>query len=112
MQQLPGAGLWAALWKRAAIARCGPVGGSVEACNNCQVRAFGWLCGSVQQLPGAALWKRAAIARYGPVKCTDKKEKQIFLVYKEIQNGAVAKSYKTNGLLIYGEIVAHFLIHI
>jgi hypothetical protein len=26
-------------------------------------------------------------------KCTDKKENQIFLIFKEIQNGAVAKSY-------------------
>jgi hypothetical protein len=34
--------------------------------------------------------------------CTDKKENQIFLIYKEILNGAVAKSYMTNGLLIYG----------
>jgi hypothetical protein len=42
---------------------------------------------------------------------TDKKENQIFLIYKEIQNGAVAKSYMTNGLLIYGEIFAHFLIY-
>jgi hypothetical protein len=33
--------------------------------------------------------------------CNDKKENQIFLIYKEIQNGAVAKSYMTNGLLIY-----------
>ncbi len=33
---------------------------------------------------------------------TDKKEKKIFLLYKKIQNGAVAKSYMTNGLLIYG----------
>jgi hypothetical protein len=40
-----------------------------------------------------------------------KKENQIFLEYKEIQNGAVAKSYMTNGLLIYGEIFAHFLIY-
>jgi hypothetical protein len=31
----------------------------------------------------------------------DKKEKKIFLIYEEIQNGAVAKSYMTNGLLIY-----------
>ncbi len=36
-------------------------------------------------------------------RCTDKKENQIFLMYKEIQNGAVAKSYMTNGLLIYRE---------
>jgi len=42
---------------------------------------------------------------------TDKKENQIFLIYKEIQNGAVAKSYMTNGLLIDGEIFAHFLIY-
>ncbi len=29
----------------------------------------------------------------------------------KIQNGAVAKSYMTNGLLIYGEIFAHLLIY-
>jgi hypothetical protein len=40
---------------------------------------------------------------------TNKKENQIFLIYKEIQNGAVAKSYMTNGLLIYGKIFVHFL---
>jgi hypothetical protein len=42
---------------------------------------------------------------------TDKKENQIFLLYEEIQNGAVVKSYMTNGLLIYGEMFAHFLIY-
>jgi hypothetical protein len=40
---------------------------------------------------------------------TDKKENQVFLINKEIQSGAVAKSYMTNGLLIYGEIFAHFI---
>jgi hypothetical protein len=45
------------------------------------------------------------------VFCTDKKENQIFLIYKEIQSGAGAKSYMTNGLLIYGEIFAHFPIY-
>jgi hypothetical protein len=35
-------------------------------------------------------------------KYTDLKENQMFLTYKEIQNGAVAKSYMTNGLLIHG----------
>jgi hypothetical protein len=30
------------------------------------------------------------------------------LIKKEIQSGAVAKSYMTNGFLIYGEIFAHF----
>jgi hypothetical protein len=42
---------------------------------------------------------------------TEKKVNQIFLINMEIQNGAVAKSYITNGLLIYGEIFAHFLIN-
>jgi len=39
------------------------------------------------------------------------KENIIFLIYKEIKTGAVAKSYMTNGLLIYGEIFPHFLIY-
>jgi hypothetical protein len=34
-------------------------------------------------------------------KHTDKKEKKIFLIYKEIQKGAVAKSYMRKGFLIY-----------
>jgi hypothetical protein len=42
---------------------------------------------------------------------TDKKENQNFPICKEIQNGAVAKSYITNGPLIYGEIFPHFLIY-
>ncbi len=33
--------------------------------------------------------------------CIDKKENEIFPIYKEIQKGAVAKSYMTKGLLIY-----------
>jgi hypothetical protein len=45
------------------------------------------------------------------IYCSDKKENQNFPIYKEIQNGAVAKSYMTNGLLIYGEIFPHFLIY-
>jgi hypothetical protein len=44
-------------------------------------------------------------------KHTDKKENQILLIYREIQSGAVAKSYMTNGLLIYGEIFSHFLTY-
>ncbi len=41
-------------------------------------------------------------ADWNPFVCmyTDKKENQIFLMYKEIQSGAVAKSYMTNGLLM------------
>jgi hypothetical protein len=38
---------------------------------------------------------------------TDKKEKKIFLIFKEIQRDRVQfKSYMTNGLLICGEIFA------
>ncbi len=36
--------------------------------------------------------------------CTNKKENKIFLIYKEIQNGAVAKSYVRKGFLIYEEM--------
>jgi hypothetical protein len=35
---------------------------------------------------------------------TDKKEKEIFLIYKEIQRGSVAKSYMRKGFLIYEEM--------
>ncbi len=41
---------------------------------------------------------------------TDKKIKFFSYTYKEIQSGAVAKSYMTNGLL-NGEIFAHFLVY-
>jgi hypothetical protein len=34
---------------------------------------------------------------------TDKKENQIFFIYKEIQSGAVAKSYMRKGFIIYEE---------
>jgi hypothetical protein len=37
--------------------------------------------------------------RVGPY--TDKKENEIFLIYKEIQSGAVAKSYMRKSFLIY-----------
>jgi hypothetical protein len=33
---------------------------------------------------------------------TDKKGDQIYLKYKEIQRGSVAKLYMTDGLFIYG----------
>jgi hypothetical protein len=35
---------------------------------------------------------------------TDKKENKIFLICKEIQMGAVAKSYMWKGFLIYDEM--------
>jgi hypothetical protein len=42
---------------------------------------------------------------------TDKKEKKIFLIYKEIQMGAVAKSYMSKGFLIYDEMRKYLVIH-
>jgi hypothetical protein len=47
-------------------------------------------------------------------QCTDKKEKQIFLMNtlnKEIQSGAVAKSYMRKGFLIYEEMRKYFPIY-
>jgi hypothetical protein len=35
---------------------------------------------------------------------TDKKENKIFLINKEIQSGAVAKSFMAKGFLIYEEV--------
>jgi hypothetical protein len=42
---------------------------------------------------------------------TDKKENHIFLIYREIQSGAVAKSYKRKGFLIYEEMRKYFPIY-
>ncbi len=39
---------------------------------------------------------------------TDKKENQIFLIYREIQSGAVAKSYMRKGFLIYEDMGKYF----
>jgi hypothetical protein len=42
---------------------------------------------------------------------TDKKLNKIFLIYKEIQSGAVAMSYRRKGLLIYEEMHNYFPIY-
>jgi hypothetical protein len=42
---------------------------------------------------------------------SDKKEKQIVLIYKEIQSGALAKSYMRKGFLIYEEMCKYFPIY-
>ena len=55
--------------------------------------------------------QKKEIMRHVDISTLIKKENQIFFMYKEIQNGAVAQSYMTNGLLIYGEIFAHFLLY-
>ncbi len=43
---------------------------------------------------------------------TDKKENQTFLIYREIQSGAVAKSYMGKGFLIYEEMRKYFPIYV
>jgi hypothetical protein len=48
---------------------------------------------------------------YGYTVYNDKKENQIFLIYKEIQRGAVAQSYMRKGFLIYGEMRKYFPIY-
>jgi hypothetical protein len=42
---------------------------------------------------------------------TDKKENIIFSIYKENQNGAVAKSYMKKGFLIYEEMRKYLTIY-
>ncbi len=42
---------------------------------------------------------------------TEKKEKKIFLKYKEIPNGGVAKSYMRKGFLIYEEMRKYLTIY-
>jgi hypothetical protein len=54
---------------------------------------------------GEALYSRPSTKQqrsFQDRKYTEKKENLIFLLYKEIQNGAVAKSLMTNGVFIYG----------
>jgi hypothetical protein len=46
-----------------------------------------------------------------PSHYTDKKENKIFLIYREIQSGAVAKSYMRKGFLIYEEMRKYFHIY-
>ncbi len=51
--------------------------------------------------------------RYAPLRgrYTVKKENQVFLIYQEIQNGAVAKSYMRKGFLIYEEMRKYLTIY-
>jgi hypothetical protein len=41
---------------------------------------------------------------------SEKRENKIFLIYKEIQMGAVAKSYMSKGFLIYEEMRKYLVI--
>jgi hypothetical protein len=42
---------------------------------------------------------------------TDKKEKKIFPIYKEIQKGTIAKSYMRKGYLTYEEMRKYLVIY-
>jgi hypothetical protein len=53
---------------------------------------------------------RQGIRHLLPGLCTDKKEKKILLIYKEVQMGSVAKSYMRKGLLIYEEMLKYSTI--
>ncbi len=56
--------------------------------------------------PPSALW-----CSWWTVIYTDKKENQIFLIYREIQSEAVAKSYMSNSFLINEEMRKYFPIY-
>jgi hypothetical protein len=45
------------------------------------------------------------------MRCTDKTENIIFVVYKKIQMGVVAKSYIRKGFLVYEEIRKYLVIY-
>jgi hypothetical protein len=54
----------------------------------------------------AALFSQPIILLY-----TDKKENIIFLIYEEIQMGAVAKSFMRKGFLLYEEMHKYLVIY-
>jgi hypothetical protein len=56
-----------------------------------------------------SLHERVKVATFR--RCTDKKENQIFLIYKKIQSRAVAKSYMRKGFLIFEEMRKYFPIY-
>ncbi len=66
---------------------------------------------SPTSLPGEAIKYKNIIWKFSYDSTLIKNTIKFSLIYKEIQSGAVAKSYMTNGLLIYGVIFAHFLIY-
>ncbi len=62
----------------------------------------------------AQMWSNDLRSRYTDActVCTDKKENQIFIIYKKIQSGAVAKSYmRRKGFLICEEMRKYFPIY-
>jgi hypothetical protein len=71
----------------------------------------------LRQCPAWELWKIGSNVNSNistalqPHRYTDKKENQIFLIYKKIQSRGVAKSYMRKGLLIYEEMRKYFPIY-
>jgi hypothetical protein len=65
-----------------------------------------WLQSPVKhlKLPHFRLWLHSVTSH------TDEKENKIFLIYTEIQSGAVAKSSMTKGFLIYHEMRKYLVI--
>jgi hypothetical protein len=57
------------------------------------------------KLPHYRLWLHSVTCH------TDKKEKKIFLIYMEIQSGAVAKSYMRKDFLLYEEMRKYLVIY-
>ncbi len=68
---------------------------------------------TVPKLFGMRLNARMRARGQGFLQCCTriKKENQIFLIYKEIQSGAVAKSYLRKGFQIYEEMRKYFPIY-
>jgi hypothetical protein len=66
------------------------------------------LCGHFRKRPPPPL---SSHNRWAWCQYTDKKEYKIFLIYREVQSGAVAKSYMRKGFLIYEEMRKYFPIY-
>ncbi len=80
---------------------------------SCPAPLAGWpasvLAGSAASPPG--LLKQQSLTLITTGCRTDKEEKKIFLINKEIQSGAVAKSYMRKGFLIYEEMRKYLPIY-
>jgi hypothetical protein len=68
-----------------------------------------WACGSPYQQESISIDDHASLAVVGVH--TDKKENQICSIYKEIQSGAVAKSYMRKGFLLSEEMRKYLAIY-
>ncbi len=89
-------------WVDGSRPRCWPTALPVWSSPSCSSTCFCRSAGHLADFVGAA----GAWWYY-----TDKKENQIFLIYKEIQSGAVAKLYMRKGFLICEEMHKYFTIY-